>query len=390
MTTASAPVTHRPTEPPRGGPAVATVPSRASFWAATRLVAGREITVRLRDRTFLFSTVFFLLVAVGATVLPALLGGGGSTVAVVATDVTAPLEQAGLTVVPAGDTGQAERLVRDGTVDAAVVPADVPGGVRIIALDHAPDDLVTALSTAPPVDLLDPDGISPVLALLVPMFFGIVFFVSSLAFGVQIAQSVTEEKQTRIVEILVTAVPVRALLAGKVLGNGALALVQVAMLGLVSVVSLRLVDSGPLLDLLAPAIGWFVPFFVVGFALLASLWAVAGALVSRQEDISGASMPVQMLVMLPFFAVVFLHDKPVVMTVLSYVPFSAPTAMPLRLFAGEAAGWEPILALLLLLGAAALFVALAARLYEGALLRTNGRVSLRAAWRGREIRPARR
>ena len=101
-------------------------------------------------------------------------------------------------------------------------------------------------------------------------------------------------------------------------------------------------------------------------------------------------MPVQLLVMLPFFAVVFLHDKPLAMTVLSYVPFSAPTAMPLRLFAGEAAGWEPFLALPPARSRRRCSWRSPARLYEGALLRTNGRVSLRAAWRGREIRPARR
>ncbi|MEV6491214.1 ABC transporter permease, partial [Actinoplanes sp. NPDC051633] len=50
--------------------------------AAARLVAAREIKVKLRDKTFIFSTVFFLLFAVASTVLPAVLDGGPSTVAV--------------------------------------------------------------------------------------------------------------------------------------------------------------------------------------------------------------------------------------------------------------------------------------------------------------------
>ncbi|MEO3748935.1 ABC transporter permease [Plantactinospora sp. B5E13] len=359
----------------------------SSFWAATRLVAGREITVRLRDKTFLFSTVFFLLFTLGAAVVPALFAGDGSTVAVAAApDVAAALDRAGLEVVAATDTQRAEQLVRDGDVDAAVVPGDVPGGVRVLAMKEAPDEVVSALSSSPPVQLLDSDAVNPVAAFLIPFAFGFVFLFASLTFGIQIAQSVTEEKQTRIVEILVAAVPVRALLAGKVLGNGALALGQVALIGLVSVLSMRLVDAGPLLGLIGPAIGWFIPFFVVGFVLLASLWAVAGALVSRQEDISGASTPIQMLVMIPFFAVSFLNDNPVAMTVLSYVPFSAPTAMPLRLFTGDAAGWEPFLSLLVLVVGAVLCLALAARLYEGALLRTNGKTSVRAAWQDREMR----
>jgi ABC-2 type transport system permease protein len=357
----------------------------ASLWAATRLVAGREIVVRLRDKTFLFSTMFFLLLAAGGTILPALLSGAStSTVAVAQADAATALDRAGLKVVRVADAQRAEKLVRDGEADAAVVGSDVPGGVRVLAMDSAPDDVIAALSTVPPVELLDPNAVSPVLAYLIPLAFGMVFFFTSLTFGVQIAQSVTEEKQTRIVEILVAAVPVRALLAGKVLGNGVLALAQVVLIGLVSVVSMRAVDAGAILAQLGPSIGWFIPFFLVGFVLLASMWAVTGALVSRQEDINAASMPVQMAIMLPFFGVIFLNGNPLAMTVLSYVPFSAPTAMPLRLFFGKAAGWEPIVALVILLGTAVLFLILAARLYEGSLLRTNGRTSLRTAWRQRE------
>ncbi|MFC6016617.1 ABC transporter permease [Plantactinospora solaniradicis] len=351
------------------------------------MVAGREIAVRLRDKTFLISTVFFLLVAVAGAVLPAIFAGSSSTVAVVQADAATRLDQAGMEVVSVPDAQRAEQLVRDGEVDAAVVPGDEPGGLTVLAMDRTPDSIVGALSNPPTVQLLDPDAVSPILAFMVPMAFGMIFFFASLTFGIQIAQSVTEEKQTRIVEILVAAVPVRALLAGKVLGNGALALGQVALIALVSVVSMTVVDSGDgLLGQLGPAIAWFIPFFVVGFVLLASMWAVTGALVSRQEDISGASGPAQIVIMLPFFGVLFLNDNPVAMTVLSYIPFSAPTAMPLRLFFGDAAPWEPILALLILLVAAGLFLMFAARLYEGSLLRTNGKTSLVAAWRERETR----
>jgi ABC-2 type transport system permease protein len=264
-------------------------------------------------------------------------------------------------------------------VDAAVV-----AGPTVLALDEAPDDVVAALSTQPPVRLLDPDAVDPVVAFLVPFAFAFVFFVTSQTFGVQIAQSVVEEKQTRVVEILVAAVPVRALLAGKLVAGTVLALGQIALVTLVTVVGMRFADSGGLLALLGPAIGWFVPFFLLGFLLIAAMWAAAGALANRQEEIAGVSMPVQLAVMLPFFAVIFLSDNDAAMRVLSYVPFSAPTAMPLRLFTGDAAGWEPVVSLVLLVVAAAAFLAAGARVYEGSLLRTNGRTSVRTAWRSRE------
>ncbi|MGC4807301.1 ABC transporter permease [Micromonospora sp. DT233] len=345
---------------------------------ATRLVAARQVRVTLRDKTFLYSTLFFLLIVAGATILPAIFAGGTTSVAVTEA-AAAPLRAAGLDVRTVADDAAAERAVRDGDVDAAVV-----SGPTVLAMDEAPDDVMTALSTRPALRLLDPDALDPVLAYLVPLIFAFIFFITSQIFGLQIAQSVVEEKQTRIVEILVAAVPARALLAGKILAGTVLAFGQIALIALITVVGMRFGDSGELLSLLAPAIGWFLPFFLLGFVLLAAMWGAAGALANRQEDVSAVSTPVQIAIMAPFFAVSFLNDNPTAMTVLSYVPFSSPTAMPLRLFHGDAAGWEPLVSLALLLVAAAAFVAAGARVYEGSLLRTNGRTSIRAAWRSRE------
>lgn len=352
-----------------------------TFWQAVGLVAGREISTKLRDKAFLFSTVFFLFITIAATVLPALLAGGPSSVAVVGAQAAEALDRAGLEVRTVADEQAARTLVLDEEVDAAVV-AD-PTGVRVLALDDAPNDVVGALSSAPPVELLDPLAVDPVVRALIPIAFGMIFFFTSITFGVQIAQSVTEEKQTRIVEILVATVPVRALLAGKVVAASTLAIGQIVLIAVAAVVGMTVTDSGTIMSQVGPAIGWFVPFFVVGFVLLAAIWAVTGALVSRQEDIGSVSMPVQMLILVPFFAVAFGNDNNTLMTVLSYLPFSAPTAMPVRLFLGETAPWEPVLALGILIASAVAVVLLAARLYEGSLLRTNGRTSLAAAWRNR-------
>lgn len=369
-------------------PAVGSRPGHragTSFWQAVGLVASREIRVRLRDKTFLFSAAFLLLLAGASVIMPALLDDN-PTVAVADSGSSEALSRAGLEVRTVPDDETAEQLVRDGEVDAAVVgTGSVDGGsvgnLRVLALTDAPTEVVNALSVAPPVELLDPDAVGSALRFLVPMAFGMIFFLTSITFGVQISQSVTEEKQTRIVEILAATVPPRALLAGKVIAASVLALGQIALIALITVIGLRVTDTGTVLDLLGPAIGWFVPFFVIGFVLLAALWAAAGALVSRVEDIGAVSMPVQMAVMLPFFGVVFLHDNATVMTVLSYVPFSAPSAMPVRLFFGQAAPWEPMLALVLLLAAAVAVVLVGARIYEGSLLRTSGRIKLVEAWR---------
>ena len=350
--------------------------------AAIRLIAARELKVKLRDKTFLFSTLFFLVVTIGATMLPAMFSDEPDSVAVSDSASVASLSAAGLEVRPVADDAAAEALVRSGEVDAAVV-----SGGRVLALDDAPNDVLNALVQMPTVVLLDPAEVSPTAALLVPMCFAMVFFLTSLVFGLQIAQSVTEEKQTRMVEILVAAVPVRALLAGKVLAGGILALGQISLIALTAVAGSQAMDGGAeLMTLLAPAIGWFIPFFVLGFVMLAALWAGVGALVNRQEDINGASMPMQIMIMIPFFAVLFLIDNPAAMQALSYVPFSAPVAMPVRVFQGDVAIWEPILSLGILAVSAAALIVVGARLYEGSLLRTNGRTSMAAAWRDKEAR----
>ena len=112
-----------------------------------------------------------------------------------------------------------------------------------------------------------------------------------------------------------------------------------------------------------------------------------GALVSRQEDLASASMPVQVALMVPFFAVLSLSDNAAAMRVLSYVPFTAPMAMRARLFGEDAGWWEPAVSLVVLLAATVVLIAVGARVYEGSLLRTGARVSLLTAWRGREPVP---
>ncbi len=346
---------------------------------AAKLVAARELRVKLRDKTFLFSSLFFLLFAVGGTVLPALFAGGPDTVAVADRAMAARLHQAGLETRAVADDAAAERLVRGGEVDAAVV-----SGPKVLAMDKAPGEVVGALSSPPAVQLLDPEAMDPFVAFIVPFGLAFIFFFVSFTFGLQIAQSVTEEKQTRIVEILASSVPVRALLAGKVVAMTLLAFGQIVLIALVTIVGIRFADVDPgLLGLIAPALGWFMPFFVLGFIMLATLWAGVGASVARQEDLAGASMPLQMAVMLPFIAVLSAMDSPATMKILSYVPFSAPIAMPIRLFHGDAAGWEVPVSLALLVITAIALLGIGARVYEGSLLRTNGRTSLATAWRSR-------
>ncbi|WP_447947054.1 ABC transporter permease [Microbacterium lacticum] len=235
----------------------------------------------------------------------------------------------------------------------------------------------------PTVELLNPDAPSFGTRYILGLIFGLVFMMAAITFGSPIATSVVEEKQTRVIEILLSAIPARALLAGKVVGNTLLAIGQILVLALVVVVALLATGQVDVLEGIGAPILWFAVFFPFGFLLIASMFAAAGALVSRQEDAGATYTPVLFLIMIPVYLVLFLGGQTTVMVVLSYVPFSSPVAMPIRLFFGEAAWWEPLAALGLMLIAVVLVVLIGARIYENSLLKMGARVKLRDALRGR-------
>ncbi|MEY7972376.1 ABC transporter permease [Saccharomonospora xinjiangensis] len=353
-----------------------------SFAQATRLVAEREIKSFVRLKGFWIGLGVVIVGLFAMSVLPSVLGGQPSVAVVGAAEIRPVLEQLDVEIVEAQDVAAAKELVRSEEVDAAVVP-DAKGesatGVRVVALSDPPAEIVAGLGVVPPVDLLETSEVSSGEQSIVVLVLAVLFVMFGMG-GVAIAQSTVTEKQTRIVEILVATVPVRALLAGKIVGHTLLTLAQVVVVALAAPLALRAGGHGELLTVVLPALGWFVPFMILGFLLLAAMWAVAGSLVSRQEDLGATMGLAMMLVMGPYFAVLFFSDNTAVMTVLSFVPFSAAVAMPVRMFTGDAQVWEALASLGLLAVTAALVVVLGARLYSGALLQTRGKVAWSKAW----------
>ncbi|HSP75842.1 MAG TPA: ABC transporter permease, partial [Cryobacterium sp.] len=209
-----------------------------SFARSVWLVATREIMARLRSKAFLVSTGILLLISIGSVVAGSIASQNQTLpkVAVVGAAAQIVEQTESFTVVEADDVAAAEDLVRAGTVSAAVVPstrADALLGVRVIALNSPPVGVLAALSVTPAVSVLEPTSRqSGGLVYLVSLGFGLVFFMSAITFGSTIAQSVVEEKQTRVVEILMTTIPVRALLGGKVVGNSIMAFGQIVAIGL--------------------------------------------------------------------------------------------------------------------------------------------------------------
>ncbi|MDR6143115.1 ABC-2 type transport system permease protein [Microbacterium foliorum] len=357
-------------------------PSQASLiW----LVAEREIGSKLRSKAFLISTGILLFLALAAIVIGGFASKNTDAMPVAVTSETASAVSAlpDLEITEVADQAAAEELVRSEKVDAAVVSGEGPTGVTIVALKDAPTGLVSALSQAPDIEILEPATTNPLLRYFIAIAFGAVFMGAAATFGGTIAQSVVEEKQTRVVEILLSTISARTLLAGKVIGNTILAMGQILALAAVATIGLIATGQREVLSTLGAPIIWFAVFFLFGFILLAALFAAAASMVSRQEDIGSTTTPITMLIMAPYVLVIVFNDNPLVLTIMSYVPFSAPVGMPMRLFVGEAQWWEqPLLSLVILLASCVAAIVIGAKIYENSLLRMGSRVKLGEALRG--------
>ncbi|MGB4137399.1 MAG: ABC transporter permease [Microbacterium sp.] len=358
---------------------------QASTGSAIWLVAEREIASKLRSKAFLISTGILLLAALAGVLIGGFTAKSPTPDDIAATSATAAVVEAlpNTKAIVVADRAEAEKKVLDGDVTAAIVPGEDAGfGFVVLAKDDAPQNLLMQLAKTPTVEILQPAQTNPLVRYLVAIGFGVIFLMAASTFGTMIAQSVVEEKQTRVVELLISAIPTRVLLAGKVVGNTILAMAQIVVLAAIAVIGLIVTGQNEVLAGIGAPILWFAVFFLFGFVLLASLYSAAAAMVSRQEDIGATTMPLMMLVMLPYFLVIFFNDNPVVMTVLSYVPFSAPVGMPVRLFVGEAAWWEPLLSLVILIATCVGAILVGAKIYENSLLRMGARVKLVEALRG--------
>jgi len=234
----------------------------------------------------------------------------------------------------------------------------------------------------------------------------ILLYTTIIVYGMWIAGGVVEEKSNRIMEIMINAATPTQLMAGKILGIGAAALTQYLCITIPGAVALaaqgRIAQallgerSGAaaaldLTGLSATAVGAFLGFFILGFLLYAALYAAAGSLVSRQEEVQQIAAPMQMALIGSFFAALFALGKPdaTVTRVLAFVPFCSPLVMLTRVLVGHPAPWEVALSVAILAASIAFFVTLAARIYRIGVLLYGARPNLRTVFRMNHARVAR-
>ncbi len=384
---------------------------------AWMLVTRREVVSRITDKSFLIGTALMVVMIVGFIGFTAWQDTRTETVTLGATPdavaMATTVEQAApevddemeVTVVELDDRAAAEAALRGDEVDAWLHPVD--DGWELTSESSEQDSLTDLVRTVVRGQVLSDnaagvgstvqeleagsdvttaflrgDAEKAAVAEAVGFVFVFLFYFAALVFGMQLASSVIEEKQSRIVEIIAAAIPLRHLLAGKVLGNTALAVIQLMIYLVVGLIGLTFTSYTSYVPALTGPTAWFIGFFLAGFVALACLWAVAGSLASRTEDLQATSTPLTMLMLVMFFAGLSLDGRGQVIA--SFVPPVSAVVMPKRILSGGVEWWEPLVALGLLAVFAVVTVWVGERLYRRALLQTGGRVSLRQAWSAAE------
>lgn len=377
---------------------------------AWQIVTMREVMVKLTNRSFIISTLLTSLLILGGVLLSGFLAGKSSeeTVAVASDDGQQIVAEAAQARGGGDDTLRAEQVesteaareaVAEEETDAALLDTN-EGWVLLQEnsidssladdLDRSVADHVMAINAEEAgtslaelqqgavldTELLEPDD-QAIQALLVGFVFAFLFYMAAMIYGMEIANSVLEEKQNRIVEILATAIPIRQLLYGKVLGTSLLAFGQLLLYALLGLLAVNLTDLSVDVASLLNASGWFIGFFVAGFAAVAAVWAVLGSMASRSEDLQSSMMPILAVLMVTLFFGIY--AKGTVLAVGSFVPVVSSVAMPVRLMQEDVAVWQPIVAFVLAGVAAYLLLRLAERIYSRAVMRTGGALSWRSA-----------
>lgn len=385
------------------------------------LIARRELNAKVRTRAFVVGTVVSIVVLAGIMLVQGALfsegtksvvGLNGQAIAI-GQQLTDASRQLGHEVetTEVTDLAAGEGRVADGELDALVSGA--PASLRVVVKDELNRDLRNVLdgivqqqvlrAQLAAIEDLNADQVLGTVAsahvavqslrtpdpqrdqrLAVALVIIALLYVSLLLYGSMVAQGIVEEKSTRVVETLLSTVRPARLLAGKVLGLGLVGLIQLAIIGgfglLLAIATGTLTIGG----VAAGTLLWGLVWYLLGFFLYATVFAAAGSLVSRQEDVQPVLVPITLVLVLAFvlgFGVLARDAAGTTATVLSLIPPFTPILMPGKIALGAAAGWQIALGIAFTLIATALLTLLGGRIYRTAVLHMGARLRLRDALR---------
>ncbi len=395
--------------------------SQLNSFSAVSLIAKREFTVQVMKKSFVISNVIILAVIVGGIIAFSIFSGSGDEerdVIGVAGDqsIAAVLEATGdavgspVEVRDVADAAAARSGVESGDLDVALVPdgnagaytavtesdligtlrAVVEGSVATQATNAAlaqqgvdQNELGAATSAATvTVDAIDPPDPEAGQRTALALSAVFLLYAQIIGFGMYVAMGVVEEKSSRVVELLLSTVRPLQLLWGKILGIGAVGILQLALYGIAGVGAGLgtgvLTVTGAAVSVFAATLAWFI----LGFAFFAVLYAAGGSMVSRQEDVNSTTMPLLILIMAMFFAAFYSVSDPesTLANTLSWIPPFSAIMMPLRIAAGVTSPVQIVGSAVLMIVTTAILAMGAAKIYQRSILRIGKTVSWKEAF----------
>ena len=247
---------------------------------------------------------------------------------------------------------------------------------------------------------------STMMATIIGMAFTILIYMFILMYGSMVMQSVLEEKKSRIVEVMVSSIKPVKLLTGKIIGVGLVGITQLVIWGvlaggLFSIVSLFVAMPDQSAVMMANtqgissadmakamenimSINWFeigfyfLIYFIGGYILYASIFAMFASGVDSDEDVSQFTFPVTLIIIFAFFAGIYSIENPdgPLAFWASLIPFSSPIVMMVRIPFGIPL-WEKLLSIVLLFGTFIIISRFAAKIYRVGILMYGKKVTLK-------------
>jgi ABC-2 type transport system permease protein len=228
---------------------------------------------------------------------------------------------------------------------------------------------------------------------IVGVVFVVLIFITLVIYGMWVAAGVVAEKSSRVMELLISAASPTELIVGKVVGIGLAGLVQYVAILIPALATLLLQDriatallgaSGEVdlsLSVLTPGLlAAYGGFWILGFILYALIYAAAGSLVSRAEDLQVLALPLSLVAIGGYLLAVMALSGGIspLVRIASYVPFWSPFVMLTRLTVGRVEPWELVLSFGLLIASIPIVGIIAVRVYSAGVLLYGQRPGARA------------
>ncbi|MGE7983323.1 ABC transporter permease [Solibacillus sp. NPDC093137] len=210
-----------------------------------------------------------------------------------------------------------------------------------------------------------------------------IMFLAISTYGNNVATAIASEKSSRVMEVMITKVAPVPMMYGKILGIGLASLAQLFIFigGLLLWANLGIfeIPAGSFVQTVIETITWgtaayILIFFIIGYFIYATLFAIVGSMVSRPDDLSSATMPIVILLMASLTVeILFVMDYPegTLTKVTSYIPFTAPMSVLIRIVYNTIAPGEIVISLVVMILFIGLFAAIAAKIYPKGILKSD-------------------